>query len=298
MVYVVCAPDFNEDNGGAIFLHYLADALNSLGEQAYVWRMPDLIAPSKRERLRRWVFPRPLKTCAHLNTPVFEGTHVPDDWIVVYPETLLGNPLNAKNIARWLLYKPGEIFPYEFTEDEMFFHCGEMFDMPELTGGAPELALWRRNRTYQNQHRPDRKGVAYVVRKGSAKDRLPITETPDAIRIDGMSHEEINDVFNRVEMFVSYDEATMYSQFAAICGCDSVIVPGVFQSHEEWQKSHPLAKYGVAYGFEHLPHARATRSQVIDMFDEKERESTASIVNFIQLTKARFFAEPLVPAAE
>ena len=143
-------------------------------------------------------------------------------------------------------------------------------------------------RIYRNENRPDRKGVAYIVRKGFEKERLPQTETPDAIRIDGMSHAEINEIFNQVDTFISYDEATMYSQFAAICGCDSIIVPGWFPDQETWIASHPLAANGVAYGFENIEHARATRHKVIDMMDEKERESEESAKNFIRLTKERF----------
>lgn len=288
MKYIVSAPSYEDHNGGAIFLHMLASTLNALGEEAYIWPMPDVYQPSMRKRLQRLVRRPTFETAPDLNTPIFRGKTAPDDAIVVYPELLLGNPMQAKNVVRWILYKPGELHPYEFTKDEMFFHCGEMFDVPELTGGAPELVMWRRNRTYRNENRPDRKGVCYIVRKGAAKPRLPETEDPSAIQIDHMSHAEINDIFNRCETFISYDEATMYSQFAAICGCDSIIVPGFFKSPEHWMASHPLAGNGVAYGFEHLEHARATRDKVIEMMDQKEQDSIETVKNFIKLTKERF----------
>ena len=196
--------------------------------------------------------------------------------------------MHATNVVRWLLYKPGVLHPYEFTDGEMFFHCGEMFDMPELTGGAPALEMWRRDRTYRNENRANRSGTAFIVKKGFQKPRIPQTETPDAIQIDGKSHAEVNDILNSVETFISYDEATMYSQFAAICGCDSIIVPGFFADQDEWMASHPLASYGVAYGFENIEHARATRHLVMEMLDQKERESLDMVRNFIRLTKERF----------
>ena len=288
MKYIVSAPSYDENNGGAIFQHVLVDTLNRLGEEAYVWPQPPIYKKSKRERLRMLFRPEPFLTSPELNTPIYLDKAVPNDAIVVYPEIVLGNPLKAKNVVRWILYKPGVLHPFEFGDDEMFFHCGEMFDVPEITGGAPELVMWRRNRVYRNENRPGRKGVAYIVRKGFRKERLPQTETPDAIRIDGKSHSEINDIFNRVDTFISYDEATMYSQFAAICGCDSIIVPGWFPDQETWIANHPLAANGVAYGFENIEHARATRHKVIEMMDEQERESEASAQNFIRLTRERF----------
>ena len=292
MQYIVCAPSYDENNGGAIFLHQLVHVLNALGEKAFVWSMPEIYPLSKRQRLRRLFQPPRFATSPELNTPVHLGDTAPDDAIVIYPELLKGNPLKAKNIVRWLLYKPGVLHPYEFTEDEMFFHCGELFDVPELTGGAPELVMWRRNRNYRNENRPDRKGTCYIVRKGFEKTRLPETEAPDAIQIDGMSHAEINEIFNRCETFISYDEATMYSQFAAICGCDSIIVPGIFDTHDAWLASHPLAPYGVAYGFEALPHARAPRDKVKAFLDQQENDSKDSVRNFITLTKERFETLP------
>lgn len=293
MRYIVSAPPYDENNGGAIFQHLLVHTLNTLGEAAFLWPQPPIYRKSKRERLLSLF--ETYVTSPEFNTPVFRGRKAPADAIVVYPEVVIGNPLQAEHIVRWLLYRPGVLHPYEFTENEMFFHCGEFFDVPEITGGATELSMWYRNRTYRNENRPDRKGVCYIVRKGDKKPRLPETEAPDAIRIDGMSHKEINEVFNRCETFISYDEATTYSQFAAICGCDSIIVPGFYASHEDWAASHPLGRNGISYGFDHLAHARATRDKVIGMMDAQEQESIESVKTFVHLTKERF-CQPAVPA--
>lgn len=289
MKYIVSAAPFNENNGGAIFQHVLVDTLNRLGEEAYVWPQPPIYRKGRREQLKKLLRPEAYAVSPELDTPVFKGRKAPSDAVVVYPEVVLGNPLEAQQVVRWILYKPGAIHPYEFGKNDMFFHCGDMFDVPELTGGAPELVMWRRNRVYRNENRPDRKGTAFIVRKGYEKERLPETETPDAIQIDGKSHAEINEIFNRVDTFISYDEATMYSQFAAICGCDSIIVPGWFPDQDTWMANHPLAANGVAYGFEHIDHARATRDKVIEMMDEQERASEDSARNFIHLTRERFF---------
>ena len=290
--YIVFAPGYDPDSGGSIFLHQLVHALNQLGEKAFLWHWQTplttfgqrLHAVLKRPSLL-WK-PRRFERDPTLNTPIARPNDMTPRGIVVYPEVTLDNPLAAKHVVRWLLYQPGLRAPYSFTLDEMFFRAGEMSDLPELTGGAPELFVWRINPAYRNEGRSDRKGTCFIVRKGETKPRL--AETCEGIQIDGMSHAEIADVFNRCETFYSYDEATLYSQYAAICGCDSVVVPGFYPSREAWVQSHELARYGVAYGLDDLAHARATRHLTLGVLQAQEAKGMQSVQNFVSLTQSRF----------
>ena len=291
--FLVVATPYNPDSGGAIFLHELVHALNSLGAPAAVWpinrRLNWDLAGRFYDLLRRpsilWR-PRRFPTAPNLMTPVAERSDLTRDSIVIYPEIVLGNPLQARNVVRWLLYRPGLLNPYQFGPDEMFFKAGEMSDLPELTGGAPDLFLWKINPAYRDEGRSDRKGACFLVRKGADKPRIP--ETAEAIQIDGLPHEEIAAIFNRCEVFYSYDEASFYSQYAAICGCRSVVVPGLYRSRAEWVKEHPVAEYGVAYGLDDLAHADATRHRVIDLLRAKELAGLQTVRQFITLTEARF----------
>lgn len=293
--YYVYSPPFDENVGGIIFLHQLVHELNELGEQAYLLpfeganehrRHSEFISRLKRRLLGRKT--PYFEVNPDLNTPVASVDDLHDSSIVVYPEIVLGNPLSAKNVVRWLLYKPGLRNPYEFGQDEMFFSVGEMSDFPQITGGAPELFLWKVNRVYRNENRPDRDGVCYIVRKGEQKPRIPETEVPGAIQIDGKSHAEINAIFNRCHTFYSYDEATMYSQYAAICGCTSIVIPELYETRDEWVKSHNLARYGVAYGLHDTGHAIATQDKVLGLLEDRESKGRATVKQFIELTKLRF----------
>ncbi|MEM9433518.1 MAG: hypothetical protein AAGA12_06305 [Pseudomonadota bacterium] len=285
------APDFNPDSGGAIFLHELVHALNELGETAYLWPMAPIFKERRRVRLKKVFFPPKFVRNPALNTPLARKDYLEDpNSVAIYPEIVPGNPMGTPNVVRWLLYKPGDQHPYSFTDNEMFFCDFEKADMPELTGGAPLLYLWKINRAYRNEGRTDRKGVCYIVRKGQKKPRIPETETAEAIDIDGMSHAQINDIFNRCEVFYSYDEATMYSQFAALCGCLSIVIPGEYETREDWVKQHVLGKYGIAYGSDpqEIAHARATVDQLVQLLEEKEQSGLETVKEFIQLTRARF----------
>lgn len=296
--YVVYAPPFSEDVGGIIFLHQLVHTLNEMGERAYLWPAAEnkswLSKNSWRSLLRKlknFVLGRKSISYAvspDLNTPVAQPSDLGDSTVVLYAEVVLGNPLSAKNVVRWLLYKPGLRFPYEFGPDDMFFRASEMCDVTEITGGATDLSMWKINRKYRNDNLPVRDGVCYIVRKGDHKPRIPETEVPGAFKIDWKSHAEINDIFNRCHTFYSYDEATMYSQYAAISGCISVVIPELFETREEWVKNHELARYGVAYGLDDIPHALATRDKVLGLLEAEEAKGRAAVERFVELTKARF----------
>lgn len=290
--YLIYTFPWDENVGGIIFMHNLVHELNASGEKALLWKAGPVYDPGIRGRLRLWLRPEPMTLNPLLNTPVARRRDLTSDSIVVYPELVRGNPLEAQNVVRWLLYKPGLLHPYAFSSKEMFFRAGAMSDIPELTGGATDLYLWKINPTYRNENRQGRKGICYMVRKGKEKPRIPETETADATQIDGMSHEEVNEVFNRCDTFYSYDEATMYSQFAAISGCTSVVVPGMFGSRGEWVGQHPNGRYGIAYGNspEELEHARTTRHLLLDDLRRKEEESLETVRRFVGLTKQRFWS--------
>lgn len=292
--YIVVTWPWCENRGGVIFQHHLVDTLNKLGERAFLWQIGSIVPLGPRGWLR-WRLKRgPMLTNPALNTPVARRRDLTAESIVIYPELLPGNPLKAKNVVRWLLYRPGLRHPYSFGPDEMFFRAGKMSDLPEITGGAPDLNMWKINPAYRNENRPDRRGVCYLLRKGNKKPRIPQTETADAICIDGMSHAQINDVFNRCDTFYSYDEATMYSQFAVIAGCTSIVVPGLYSSRAEWAAAHAKGRYGVAFGDspEELEHARSTRELLLEDMRAKERESVDTVRHFIDLTHRRFWDGP------
>ena len=54
-------------------------------------------------------------------------------------------------------------------------------------------------------------------------------------------------LFQRAEVFYSYDTATFVSIHAAMCGCESVVLP--YGDYETW-KDQPNYKYAIAWGEE------------------------------------------------
>lgn len=289
LTYIVYSPAYHPQSGGTLFLHGLVQALRDLGEEALLWPMAPVYSKGLRGHLNRLLSRSPIyDTAPGLEQALARRSDLRRPHVVIYPELVRGNPLGSKNVVRWLLYKPGLRHPFEFGKDDMFFRVGDICDIPEITGGAPDLLLWKVSPVYRNENRPGRGGVCYMVRKGECKARIPETEVPGALGLDGLAPEEINDAFNRCDTFYSYDEVTMYSQYAAVCGCLSVVIPGLYPSRAEWVAEHELARYGVAYGLDDLEHARQTQHLVEGLLRAEEEKGLETVRNFVALTRARF----------
>ena len=289
---MICAPSYSENGGGTIWLHGLADALVALGEDAFVIPMEPLVRQSIKSQVKNLLKARnpfvQKHFCMMPRTRASLATRrdIDDDTIVVYPEIVPGNPLGAKNVVRWLLYKPGLACPFIPYSGEMYFAAGNFSDDPALTGGAPRLTYWKVHPAYRNKGYTDRSGSCYMLRK--QRDKPIVHNLEDSVCLDGKSHTEIAEIFNRSEVFYCYDEMTMYAQFAPLCGCPTVVVSGFFSSHDEYVKCRPLARFGVSYGFDHIDHAKQTMHLVLDALNEKEDESKDTILEFIALTQKKF----------
>ena len=87
MKFIIWCWDYNKFIGGVRVMHKLCDVLNSLGAEAYVTAK---------------------KTNPHWNTPVYDGNGFDkEQTVVIYPEVISGNPLNSKNVIRWILLSVG-----------------------------------------------------------------------------------------------------------------------------------------------------------------------------------------------
>ncbi len=284
--YVVCAPSFNETNGGSLFLHRLAGRLQELGHSVQLSPMPPLSKPGRRARLSGLLFPPKFAKPPGVHPDWLRRGRSVGDAIVVYPEVVQGNPLGAKYVVRWLLNKPGLLHPFRPTSGEMYFKAGNFSDDPSLTGGAPLLTAWQINPVYSNRGSVNRSGTCYMIRKG--RDRDIVHDLRGSVCLDEKSHAEIADAFNSTDTFYCYDEMTMYAQYAALCGCLSIVIPKYFASHDDYIATRRIARFGVSYGFDHFDHARATQHLVAGLLEEMACESDATIDRFVDLTQRRF----------
>lgn len=309
--YLICTPSYSDDNGGAVALHNLCHQLNANNLDAYLFPivenlqlnrlnfteiLPKFLKKQIREPFRRLKVNKELKTPVIYKLPAGVLT---GEYIVVYPEITFGNPLRAKNVVRWLLHNPGHdtstgrsTKEYFYGKNELYFRYGTFYKEFQNPGSTTSPHILRVERSllhWYNQENTatQRQGTAYCMRKGAAK---PIVhDTTNSILIDGKKHREIAEIFKKVKTFICYDTHTLYSELAALCGCDSIVIPDDNLTIDEWRPELD-DRYGVSYGFDNLEWARNTQQLLLEKHLCTVQKSTESVLKFSEITQ-EFFNE-------
>lgn len=200
--------------------------------------------------------------------------------IVIYPEVTYGNPLQAKNVVRWLMY----FYPYPkssmaYSPSDLFIAYREYFNDLELN---PQRHIVIQNyfdsSLYRQYNFGERKGKCYILRKGRNRKDLP-EHFDGPVFDDDMSQKELVKMFNEYKYCYSYDTQTFYTVIAAVCGCIPVIVlePGKCESDYLGKNEKHL---GRAYGDspEQIEYALNTRDELIKSLDYTERNRKNALV--------------------
>ncbi|OIQ71300.1 hypothetical protein GALL_470850 [mine drainage metagenome] len=141
--------------------------------------------------------------------------------IVIYPEVAPGNILNAKRIIRYILNIPGKLGFGEnkYAENEILIAYNK--ELACYTNGVilqvPSIE------PFFNDLNTDKKINAFYVGKGKNTNKHPencieITKTFPATRHD------VADLLRSVKVLYTYDDFSMISQEAKLCGCDIKLI--------------------------------------------------------------------------
>ena len=204
----------------------------------------------------------------------------PDD-VVVYPDEIYGNPLGAKNVVRWLLYYDRYVGDENaYGPNDQFFTYKPLFNNKERNPLTRLLYINHYNLDFYRQTNfGERSGTCYLVKKGAGRPDLP-TEF-DGPLIDSLSEREKVLMFNECSRFVSYDLHTGYSAIAAICGCESVIMPEPGKTRADYETPHQRYE-GIAFGTspEELAHAAQTLGKAKHGFEVYNETSRRDACDF------------------
>lgn len=286
--YVIYSPPYTEKYGGVMALHQLAASLRQSGASAYLWHAD---RPTLARQYPAWLL-RQAKERARIllgtddrsklaRSAPLASRRVVKQAVVVYPELIEGNPLNASRIVRWFLNRPVRSISETFGDGELCFYYEVAFNDSALNPcDDNQLRVFALlDDIYQRVNFGARSGTCYVLRKGRKRTGLP--STFDGEIIDDLPHRQIAALFNKREYCVSYDTYTAYSGYASLCGCKSVVIPEPGVSRHEWQPVES-ATYGIAYGFDDIPRAEATRPLMLERLPQLQWDNLKSVSFFRQ----------------
>ena len=137
---------------------------------------------------------------------------------------------------------------------------------------------------YRQTNFGSRSGTCYMLRK--ERNRPPIHDE-NAVCVDGFSHQELQEAFNTFKYFICYDVHTLYSMYASLCGCLSVVAPIDGVSRKQWCPSEDN-RYGVAYGMDDIEYARTTRPLLLEKVRNSFAENQRNADKFAQLCQDHF----------
>jgi hypothetical protein len=284
--YYIAAPRYVRTSAGIKVLYLLCHHLNLLGYQAYIIATPsinnaddgvhDFLAPKLTRSILNYHY-------KHGITP-----------IVVYPETVCGNPFKAQIIARYALNYLGllggdEIYPdsemiFAYTQaiaDEIKSHKAEFLFIPACDSNIfyPPTADTKREEKCFSASK-------YLHSFGGKL--LPITN--DCFEItrdlpDSLTPQEIADLFRKSELFYTYENTSLATE-AVMCGCPAIFIPS------DYMKEPPLAlketgSNGTSFGIsdEDIKKAKDTVHLAFEDYQKTTEIFKQQLENFIKITQ-------------
>ena len=257
-------PQFNFNDGGTVVQYYLAQILEEYGQNVRIY-------PSSNIKCDNLLFS---KFYSENDFPIDDNT------VVIYCEGTPGNPLNAKNVVRWMLSKLGQNIPYErvhtWSKNEIVYYFNseeKIVNNPDKVGSIYKLL----NMIFVNPNIINyklistRKGTCFTIRKAlHIHGKQPTcVHPPGSFEITRQhTQKECIIFFNNYKFFISYDPLTFLSVIAALCGCISIVKKVDGLSKEQWLNTTAASEYlnatgekmlyGIAYGADEISNAMST----------------------------------------
>jgi hypothetical protein len=293
--FIVCAPRYSETSGGSIALHKLVQLLDTLGYQALLW-------PLHRASLRAPPFSAAWwRKYSYIATRLYRPRYATmpgstlriatkadiKNSIVIYPDIVDGNPLEAPRYVRWLLYHIKFKNASNVSNDDLYFCYQEAFNGNYggmRYGGVLHVTHWMLD-IYRQTNFGERSGTCYMIRKGRSRTDLPSLR--GKMVVDGMNHRSLAKVFNEKKYCYFYDTYTGYSSYAAACGCIPVVVPAPGVERTAWEPNGGR-KPGIAYGETDIPYAIETRPLLLQRMADAEGRSQDSVKHFVAIVEDHF----------
>lgn len=256
-IIIYMESDFDIKCGGLVVQYQLARILSKLNKNVSM------------------ITPRNIKNHICNKFSVDKNINI-ENTIVIYGETIKGNPLNAKYVIRWILAPLGICSPIDIYKtwspnDLVYYFNSEnkMISEQEKVGNIYKLLnIIYINPLARNLNKK-RSGCCHTFRKSHFHKNLIKIHPSNSFELKtDLTQVELILYFNKYKYFISYDPLTFLSVIAALCGCISIVkkIEGI--SKQQWLNSlacsdflkemNITSLYGIAYGADDLDYAIKT----------------------------------------
>jgi len=274
--YLVASPGYVHYCGGIVVLHYLCSKLNERGYNAYI-------------------------TGGHMNSEYNTLSvnslsqeklrDLQHNGIIIYPDIVPHNPCKFTNVTKWWLGStqptPPNQLGFAFSESHQVEGCRcdhSLYLPPQIEPFfcEPEIEA--------------RAGVCAYSGKGNGMGDRPIPETghfhtpvPGCTLIqagDPPTREGLANLFKRSEVFYCYDNMSIVSVEARLCGTPVIMCGHNVLSKENYEKNE-FPSYGMGY-YEDKPDIQKLKAE-IPLFKaayyKRMAECEKDLDNFIEVTQ-------------
>ena len=281
--YYVVTPPFRQTSGGVRAMHYLCHALNLAGQEAYVDTST---------------------VATHLRTPFLrediKAFHIQCGRkpIVIYPEVVNDNPLNAEHVVRYLLNNVGKINsrPVKWQTSDLIYSHGVDIIPSGVHAELLQIPLIDRSVYFNRGIEPSQRNGSLVfinryLAAGGTLNSITDGAAEISFRVPNRTPEELAELYSSAEVLYTYEQSTCCYE-AMLCGCPVVYIPNPVMLPTE-PVCH-LGRGGWAWGTdpEQLAFAKTSIHQIDLTYQELEKYFWNELAFFVSLTQARTKRSP------
>jgi hypothetical protein len=264
---IIYTYDFDMGIGGIKVMHKLCHLLNEMGFPSYL--MPIHIGPTFN--------------VYYDNTPLITQEILDDieNCIVIYPEGIQRNPLNSKNVVRWILGPPDLSVASTWSTTDMILWYMDYYYDERIGQPDNHMFVMESHLDIFYDKKQSRTGSSYCIRKCKQPKFIHPTDSIFIPYHAAGNLVELANLFNTTEKFYCYDNYTFLYTQAALCGCISIVVPDDTKSKQQWLSGSRLNQYGVAYGEDDIDRAKKTLPLLLKEIHQIDLDTKQKIHIFI-----------------
>lgn len=265
--FLISIDNFDPTSGGIVAMHKLCNDIIDLGREAYV------TARASHNKLKTpFIGSREMKT---------------NEWVVVYPEIVHGNPYSFKHVVRWVLNTPGVCggvgsgFYDRKLPTDLVFKYSPFFKYDGIIDGHLRCTFIDYD-TFNNKNVDRDIESMFFTKKGGMSKKYHPDGSLDFARYQ-FNWELAAQMLNRCKYFYCYDNECFWVTLAALCGCIPIVIPNTTLSFDDWSTFFPFNKYGISFGIENIKYAVDTINMVENHCRQIQQVDLEGVGNFINL---------------